>query len=241
MNNIQTPNATVSSLPVWAKGLFYLYLALLPLLSFWALFLDKSVWNGFIDMGYPISMGKVFYVTLSFVAIFLSGIFALITVQSTPLPPKLYLALFMLFDVPIQVLINSILEKNFNPFIIIINDFTIEIVGIVVAVIYLSFYFTIKKIKSKVEPVMATLIIVFGICILLTVYGRITWDTITASSFTDQIPFYTAIATTVTMYVSTFKQYQGIANVQSEQINMSKVASIAMIALWVSMVLIIFF
>jgi hypothetical protein len=239
--NQMTNNQTmVEKSPIWLKGLFYLYLALLPLLAFWAMYMDKEMWQEFVSIGENTSGGKILFIVFSFIAIFLSGIFALFIVQNTPIPKKLPAAVFMMFDVPVQLAVSSIVGDQTNFSQLIIVDFTIELTGMVLAMIYLSF---IRKMDTDEDTKIALMLLLFfGLAIMLSNYGAISWQYLKNLSFSAQLPVYTGVITTLLMYVRSMRHKGKIdpGNLKEEQGRMSNFATISMIALWASMVLIIF-
>jgi hypothetical protein len=240
INQSSNDQAMVEKLPVWMKALFYLYLALLPLFAFWAMYLDKGMWQEFIYTGESTSAGKLLFIVFSFIAIFLSGIFALFIVQNTPIPKKILAAVFMMFDVPVQVAISSLTADQLNISQLIVVDFTIELAGMVLAMVYLSF---IKKLDTDEDTRIAfILLLFFGLAILFSNYGAIGWQYVKSLSFSGQLPVYTAVITTLVMYVRsmTHKGKIDVGYLKEEQGKMSNFATISMIALWASMVLIIF-
>jgi hypothetical protein len=86
------------------------------------------------------------------------------------------------------------------------------------------------------------LLLFFGLAILFSNYGAIGMRYRNSWSISAQIPVYTAVISTLLMYVRSM-MYKGridTANKKEEQGKMSNFAAIWMISLWVSMVLIIF-
>jgi hypothetical protein len=123
---------------------------------------------------------------------------------------------------------------------LIIVDFVIETLGLILAMIYIQFF--TRLIREDDGKILFLITIVFGICLLLSNYGLISWNLITSLPFADQIPYFTGVVTTVLMYVRSIKSRPDMSlnTIKEEQGIMSNFATIAMIALWLSMVLIIF-
>ncbi len=207
--------------------LFYLYLALLPVLAIGALNFDKEIWSRYLEFisveTPPDAAPEIhwFYHVFCVLAFFVSAVFSLLIIRTTPRPKSNLLALFLIFDAPVFFAIAHAYGGRISAGQMFIGGFVMESIAFAIAV-SAARVVTKKKLAFFVAAAMA---------VVFSFYGVETGRALLQSGWKSQLIAAAALATTVAGFHWLLKT-KNTGDCAPLQIVMSNFAIVVMFATW---------
>jgi hypothetical protein len=206
-----------NKLPDKYVQLFYLYFALLPLMSFLFLYFNKDIWDNylnFIDYSeHPVV--SIFYHVFCIIAYAYSGMVAVFIIQSTPVPKNKLLILLIIFDAPVTLFIDFVSGYDVSFADIIIFDFVFAMIAFAIAELILS-----------VKPKKVFVAGIYAILVASTYYGVHTYNLLKEASTKNLILYTVNFILTVWVFYKVLKNRRGLPvhSIGKIQKKMSKIA-----------------
>lgn len=158
------------------KKIFYFYYALFPLLAIGSIAFDNELLTYIISdsfVNFESESGGVLFHFWSHLGLFVSASFGLILVNYISFPNNKWLALFIVFDAPVQILFALYQGVQFDLASFFVFDFIIETIGLVSVFIIMS----IKKPKTEDDiSLLWLLTAIYGFIILTGYYGKLSLE-----------------------------------------------------------------
>lgn len=188
------PNS--SKLPLLAY-VYFVYLMFLPILALMGVFQSRSLLPNAVrpDLG----LGMLFML--------LGSIAYLTCIMFVHFPKKPVAQWFMILDAPIQIGIFKYFGANLTWLQYFLIDFVVEAFGFLILLATIPAFYP-KLLPNAMEDKPFTkggigVATLFGLALLaiLFVFGSTFWHLLTQQTFMNQIPIYTALISTIWMYL----------------------------------------
>jgi len=210
--------------------LFYLYFALLSLLTFSALYFETDVWFTFTHYISAENAASYFlYHAFCAITFFVSAILPLVIIQSTPLPRNKWIALLIIFDAPVFILVDYLSGNAISFSEILMYDFVIEMLAFSIADILL-------RITKKSHQVAHLIVDIYSIALVFSFYGTYSFKLVADAGVKSWLITLFTLSTSIYGYYKVLEvKSLDISKADDLQAQMSKVGSFAMMATWALM------
>jgi len=211
--------------------LFYLYFALLPLFALAALNFDTEIWSRYSEC---ISVethpsAHFLYHLFCVLTFFVSAIFSVLLIRTTPLPKSMLLTLILIFDAPVFFAIDYACGGRTSPGQAFMGDLVLESLAFALAVVLVRN--TTKKLRI--------FFIGYFLAVAFSFYGVDTARTLLDSGFDSQLLAAAALLTTTAGFFWVLKTAK-TGKIDKVQVTMSNFAMVVMFFTWVMAAAVLF-